>query len=261
MSPTEQEQLIVQLQSRVAGLETELRACAQQAAARDADFERFVYSVSHDLQEPLRMVASYVQLLARRYAGRLDADADDFIGYAVDGSQRMQAMLDGLLRYSRIASQGKPLAPVALESVWARVLEQLQDDIERTGAVVTHAPLPVVTADAAQMALLLRQLLDNALTFHGEAAPRIHVSCERRERDWLIGVRDNGIGIAPQDAERVFTIFRRLHPGESQPGTGMGLALCQRVVERHRGRIWVESAPGHGATFFFTLPATEEHPS
>jgi light-regulated signal transduction histidine kinase (bacteriophytochrome) len=261
MSQAEQEQLIMQLQSRVAELETDIQLRALEAAARIADLEQFVYIVSHDLQEPLRMVTSYVQLLARRYTGKLDQDADDFIGFAVDGSTRMQTLLGELLDYSRIASRGKAFVSIALEPVWDRVLARLQAEIGKTGATITHAPLPVVSADAPQMTLLFHNLIENALKFHGEAAPHIHVSCERREREYLIGVHDRGLGIDPKDAQRIFVIFQRLHPRDAYPGTGLGLALCKRVVERHHGRLWVESTPGHGATFFFTLTAAEEHPS
>ena len=201
------------------------------------------------------MISSYVQLLAKRYHGRLDADADDFIGYAVEGTLRMKALIDDLLTYSRVDTQGKALAPTECEAVFRQALDDLQAAIAESGAVVTHDPLPAVMADRVQLRQLWQNLLSNALKFRGEEPPRVHVSARPEGRQWVFAVKDNGIGIDPQHAERIFVIFQRLHTREKYPGTGIGLAICKKIVERHGGRIWVESEPGKGATFFFTLPS------
>lgn len=226
-------------------------------ARLSADFEQFAYAASHDLQEPLRMVTSYVQLLARRYKGRLDQDADEFIEFALDGARRMHNMVADLLRFSRLGTQGAAFAPIPLDAVLDRALNNLQRQIESTGATVTRTSLPVVMADEAQMVIVFQSLIDNALKFRGDATPAVRIGYERRGREHLFQVQDNGIGIEPQHAERIFVIFRRLHHRESFPGTGIGLALCKKIVERHHGRIWVESTPGNGATFYFTIVDTE----
>lgn len=218
------------------------------------DLQQFAYVVSHDLQEPLRMVSSYVQLIARNYRGKLDADADEFIGYVVEGSDRMQELILDLLSYSRVQSKGKPLTPTSSEAVLGRVLWTLQSQIEDNRAVITHEPLPDVLADETQLRQLLQNLLSNALKFHGEQPPRVHITAERQGNFWLFSVRDDGIGIAPQFSERIFLIFQRLHTRSEAPGTGIGLAICKKIVERHGGKIWVVSEPGKGAIFHFTLP-------
>jgi nitrogen fixation negative regulator NifL len=234
--------------------QAELAQQAQKLARSNAELEQFAYIASHDLQEPLRMVASYTQLLANRYRGRLDSDADEFIGYAVDGATRMQGLINDLLAYSRIGRSGSPREPTDCSGVLGRVLTDLKVAIEESGAVVTHGTLPEVMGDAAQLRQVFQNLISNAIKFRGQEPPRIHVSCERSGDDWLFSVRDNGIGIDPQYSDRIFVIFRRLHTKAEYPGTGIGLAICRRVVERHGGRIWVESEPGKGSTFFFTLP-------
>jgi chemotaxis family two-component system sensor kinase Cph1 len=213
---------------------------------------------SHDLQEPLRMVASYTQLLARRYGDKLDEDAHEFIGYAVDGVRRMQGLISDLLAYSRVGSRGGSPEKVELEAVMARTLDVLRSSIEESGATVTHDPLPAVHADAVQMGQVLQNLVGNALKFRGDAPPVVHVGAERRGAEWLFSVRDNGIGIAPEYAQRIFVIFQRLHTRADYEGTGIGLAICKKIVERHGGRIWVESAEGQGSTFWFTLPAGDD---
>jgi light-regulated signal transduction histidine kinase (bacteriophytochrome) len=209
---------------------------------------------SHDLKEPLRMVASYTQLLARRYKGKLDSDADEFIRYAVDGANRMQWLINDLLAYSRVTSQDQVLEEVDCTKVLEEVLSNLQLSIGESRAVVTHDPLPTVMADGGQLGQLFQNLIANAITFHGEEPPAVHVSAERKPNEWLFSVRDNGVGLDPQYAERIFVIFQRLHDREEYPGTGIGLAICKKVVERHGGRIWVVSQVGQGATFHFTLP-------
>jgi light-regulated signal transduction histidine kinase (bacteriophytochrome) len=234
--------------------QAELAQQAQRLARSNAELEQFAYVASHDLQEPLRMVASYTQLLAKRYRGKLDSDADEFIAYAVDGATRMQALINDLLAFSRIGRSGRRREPTDCSGVLGRVLTDLKVTIEESGAVVTHGTLPEVMGDAAQLQQVFQNLISNAIKVRGQEPPRIHVSCERSGDDWLFSVRDNGIGIDPQYADRIFVIFRRLHSKAEYPGTGIGLAICRRVVERHGGRIWLESEPGKGSTFFFTLP-------
>jgi PAS domain S-box-containing protein len=238
------------------------RAAAEEALVRrteelarsNKDLEQFAYVASHDLQEPLRMVSSYTQLLARRYRGQLDAAASEFIAYAVDGASRMQKLIDDLLAYSRVGTRATAFQPTGCTAVLDRALANLKAAIETSGAVVTHGPLPAVVHDNLLLVQLFQNLIGNAIKFHVEKPPRIHVSAEQKGEEWVFAVRDNGIGIDPQHAERIFTIFQRLHTAEEYPGTGIGLAICKKIVERRGGRIWVESQPGTGSTFYFTIP-------
>ena len=220
----------------------------------NTELEQFAYVVSHDLQEPLRMVASYTQLLARRYHGRLDADADDFINYAVDGAERMRALLNDLLEYSRVGTRGKPFKLIYSEDVLDQAITNLKVAIEDSGALVNHDYLPMLVADTSQLMQLFQNLIGNAIKFCNQQSPRIHVSAEKRDRVWVFSVRDNGIGIDPQHAQRIFEMFKRLHTKEEYPGTGMGLAICKKIVKRHGGHIWVHSQPGEGSTFYFSIP-------
>lgn len=220
----------------------------------NSDLQQFAYVASHDLQEPLRMIASYTQLLARRYKGKLDSDAEEFIGYAVDGANRMQRLINDLLAYSRVSTQGNVFEPVDCNGLLEEVLSNLRVAVEESRAVVTHDPLPTVMADGRQLGQLFQNLISNAIKFRGEGPPRVYVSAEQRTGEWLFSVRDNGIGVDPQYAERIFVIFQRLHNREEYPGTGIGLAICKKIVERHGGRIWVASQAGQGTTFYFTLP-------
>jgi signal transduction histidine kinase len=223
-------------------------------ARSNADLQQFAYVASHDLKEPLRMVASYTQLLARRYKGKLDSDADEFIRYAVDGANRMQWLINDLLAYSRVTVQDKVFEAVDCNSVLEEVLSDLRVAVEESRAVVIRDPLPTVMADRVQLGQLFQNLIGNAIKFHGKEAPQVYVSAERRPTEWLFSVRDNGVGLDPEYAERIFVIFQRLHNREEYPGTGIGLAICKKIVERHGGRIWVVSQTGQGATFHFTLP-------
>jgi signal transduction histidine kinase len=228
----------------------------------NAELEQFAYVASHDLQEPLRMVASYTQLLKQRYEGRLDADADDFIGYAVEGATRMQSLIEDLLEYSRISTRGKDPEPLDAEGALEDAVRNLKATIEETGAIVTHDPLPTVMVDPTQMTQLLQNLIGNAVKFRREGdTPRVDVSARRDDDEWRFAVRDNGIGIDPQYFDRVFTVFQRLHARQEYDGSGIGLSICKRIVQRHGGRIWIESQPGTGSTFFFTLPGApgKEH--
>jgi light-regulated signal transduction histidine kinase (bacteriophytochrome) len=234
--------------------EEELKRTAAQLARSNAELEQFASVASHDLQEPLRMVSSYVQLLARRYKGKLDNDADEFIAYAVDGTARMQRLLSDLLTYSRVGTQGKPFTRTDSESVLAQAIANLQLAIEDNHAVITHDPLPAVMADEGQLVQLLQNLIGNAIKFHSQEQPQVHVSAALQGTEWVFSVSDNGIGIEPQHVDRIFVIFGRLHAAAEYPGTGIGLALCKKIVERHGGRIWVESEPQKGATFYFTMP-------
>jgi PAS domain S-box-containing protein len=236
--------------------EDKLAQTADDLARSNRELELLAYVASHDLQEPLRMVASYTQLLARRYKDKLDGPALEFIDYAVDGATRMQRLIQDLLTYSRVGTKGKPFETTHCEKILQTALSNLKVAVEESAAVVTHDPLPTVCADSTQLTQLFQNLVGNGLKFRGQNAPRIHVGAQEKNGEWVLSVRDNGIGIEPQYFERIFVIFQRLHTREEYPGTGIGLALCKRIVERHGGRIWVESAPGQGATFYFTLPVT-----
>lgn len=205
------------------------------------------------------MVSSYVQLLARRYKNRLDSDADDFITFAVDGANRMQALIKDLLAYSRVGTKSKSLEPTSCKTVLDLTLANLQFALEENSARVTHDPLPTVQADQSQLIQLFQNLIANAIKFRGEDSPHVHLAAERHENEWLFSIRDNGTGIDEEYGERIFEIFQRLHGRNDYPGTGIGLAICKKIVERHGGRIWVVSNPGDGSTFYFTLPSGSEN--
>jgi len=227
---------------------------ARELGRSNADLEQFAYVASHDLQEPLRAVVSYLQLLERRYAEHLDERAGRYIGHAVEGGHRMQKLINDLLTYSRVGRGGQELTEVDVRAILDRVLSSLELAIEESEAVVTYEePLPTLTADATQMLQLVQNLMVNAIKFRGEAAPRVHLSAERIDGAWRFSVRDNGIGIAPEYRERVFVLFQRLHGREEYSGTGIGLAVCKKIVERHGGTLWVDSTEGGGSTFRFTI--------
>lgn len=223
----------------------------------NAELEQFLYFVSHDLREPLRMVTSYIELLERRYKDRLDADANDFIAYATDGAHRMQDLIDDVLAYSRVGTNGKPFQPTDCNIVFRDATANLHMVIEEVDAVVTHDHLPTVMADGVQLVSLFQNLIDNAIKFHGHKPPRVHVSAEPNKNEWAFSVSNNCIGIAAEDIERILSISQRLHNRAEYPGTGISLAICKKIVEHHGGHIWVDSEPGRGLKFYFTIPITE----
>ena len=232
----------------------ELEQRSQDLARSNVDLQQFAYAASHDLKEPLRGVEGFTKLLARRYKGRLDADADEFIQFILEGVQRMQTLIKDLLAYSQIGTQGMHLQPMESESAVAQALSNLKTAIDEKGAVITYGALPQVTADPSQLGRLFQNLIGNAIKFRGEEAPKVHVSAERNGGYWTFSIRDNGIGIDRSSADRIFVIFQRLHTREEYEGTGIGLAICKRIVERHGGSIWVDSEPGKGSIFYFTIP-------
>ena len=247
-----------QLAAQNALLQREIAARAEVQAAlqrSNTELEQLAYVASHDMQEPLRMVASYLQLVAQRYQGRLDADADEFIGFAVDGAKRMQALINDLLAYSRVGTKAKPFEPTDTNVILEMAMNNLRVAIDESNARITHDPLPTVMGDGMQLVQLLQNLLANAIKFRrGDAPPQVHIGVEPTETAWRLSVHDNGIGIAPEYFERIFVLFQRLHARREYAGTGIGLAICKKIVERHGGRIVVHSQPGEGATFTFTLP-------
>jgi PAS domain S-box-containing protein len=225
----------------------------EELARSNAELQQFAYIASHDLQEPLRMVASYVQLLQRRYKGKLDNDADTYIQYAVDGATRMKNLINDLLTYSRVGTHGKPLEKLPLQETMHRVMNNLTVIIDERSAEVTHSELPVIMGDSTQMDQLFQNIINNAIKFC-QNTPKIHIDAVKEENNmWRISIKDNGIGIEPQYAERIFVMFQRLHTQQEYSGTGIGLAVCKKIVERHGGRIWIESEKDKGTTFFFTL--------
>ena len=240
--------------------EEALREAHEELKRSNAELAQFAYVASHDLQEPLRMVSSYTQLLARRYGDKLDGDAREFMAYVVDGAARMKQLIEDLLAYSRVGTRTREFQPVAAEAALRRALLNLKSAIEDSGAGVSYDALPTVEADEMQLAQLFQNLIGNALKFRSPSVPRIGISCSEKPEEWVFCVADNGIGIEPEYFERIFMVFQRLHNKGEYPGTGIGLAICKKVVERHGGRIWVESRPGEGSRFFFTLPKRRGEP-
>jgi light-regulated signal transduction histidine kinase (bacteriophytochrome) len=231
-----------------------LQQTAEDLKRSNRDLEQFAYVASHDLQEPLRAVGGYVKLLERRLSGTLDARAREFIAGAFEGAVRMERLIHDLLAFSRVGTRGGDFVATDLEGVLQRTLANLHASIESAQATVTHDTLPTVTVDGTQIMQVFQNLIGNALKFRGEAPPRIHVGAQRQEGRWVFSVRDNGIGIEPQYFEKIFQLFQRLHTRKQYAGTGIGLAICKRIIERHGGTIWVESQPGQGTTFSFTIP-------
>ena len=259
--------LVQQEMKKLAGAEAEVRAFNAELAQRtvelaerakelersNQELQQFAYVASHDLQEPLRTISSFTQLLARRYQNELDDKAQEFISFAVEGCQRMHALINDLLSFSRVGSQGQPLVPLECDAVLDRVLKGLAVTIKNSRALITRDPLPTVLADEVQLSQLFQNLVGNAIKFRGENEPRVHISSERSGAGWKISVSDRGIGIAAEHQDRIFVIFQRLHTKTEYPGTGIGLAICKKITERHGGRIWVEPSPGGGSTFCFTM--------
>ncbi|MBE9126820.1 MULTISPECIES: PAS domain S-box protein [unclassified Coleofasciculus] len=233
----------------------QLEQLAADLKRSNQELEQFAYVASHDLQEPLRAVTGYTQLLAQEYQDRFDESAQEYMGYVVDGATRMQQLIRDLLAYSRVGSRAREFAPVDCNGVLHQVLDNLQIAIAETNASITHQPLPTLIADNNQLVQLFQNLIGNAIKFNRKGElPQVHIEAQLNDGEWLFSVRDNGIGIKPQYLERIFIIFKRLHTRKEFSGTGIGLAICKKIVERHKGRIWVESQPGMGTTFYFTIP-------
>lgn len=252
-------QLTLELEDRVAARTAELAQAIENLERSNQELEQFAYVATHDLQEPLRLVTSFTQLLARRYGGQLDQDAREFIGFAVEGAGRLQSLIQDLLAFSRVTTRGRPPAPLDSRNALDKALIALQDAIRESDALVTFGDLPRVMGDRPQVVQVFLNLVDNALKFRRpEAPPHIHVSAERAGDVRTIRVADNGIGIESRHIGQLFQIFRRLHARNGYTGNGIGLAICKRIIERHGGRIWVESEPGAGSTFYFTLPAAPD---
>lgn len=234
--------------------EIEMERLMDELKRSNRELQQFAYVASHDLQEPIRMIASFTQLLERRYKGKLDDDADDFIKFIVEGATRMQHLIEDLLTYSHVTTRAEPFNKIDLEDVFKESIANLKLMIDETNAEITHDPLPSLSADRSQIIQLFQNLIGNSLKFKGKEDPKIHISVNKDDYSWIFEFSDNGIGIAPDHQERIFRVFQRLHTREEYPGTGIGLAVCEKIVQRHGGRIWIESKPGDGAKFFFTLP-------
>jgi signal transduction histidine kinase len=236
-------------------VENELAEKAEGLVRSNRELQQFAYVASHDLKEPLRMVTTYVQMLDRRYGDKLDGEAKEFIGFAVEGSERMYALVEDLLTYSRVETSVMPFSKVAMDQVMSVALKDLSEMIESSGASVTAEGLPEVNADFRQMVQLMENLIANAIKFRKGEPPTVYVSSKLADGEWILSLKDNGIGIDEEYSDKVFQMFQRLHQRETFPGTGIGLAICKKVVERHGGRIWFESEPVGGTTFFFSIPA------
>ena len=252
--------LIYELQDSLTQLKhtrEELEQKSQDLARSNIDLQQFAYAASHDLQAPLRGVEGFVNLFSRRYKGKLDTKADEFIEFIIDGVKRMQVLIKDLLEYSQIGAKEIHWKPMESELAVTQALANLKTAIEESSAIVTYDTLPRIIGDSSQMSSLFQNLIGNAIKYRGEEPPKIHISAERKGAKWLFSVNDNGIGIDPNNLDRIFVVFQRLHTREEYEGTGIGLAICKRIVEGHKGNIWIESEPGKGSTFYFTIPDQE----
>jgi light-regulated signal transduction histidine kinase (bacteriophytochrome) len=238
--------------------EEQLRRTTADLQRSNTELQQFAYVASHDLSEPLRMVISYLQLLNEKQQGKLEPQTEEFLRFASEGAHRMQALIKDLLAYSRVDLRGRSFGETNVEQGLKAAMANLKVAIDESRAEISHDALPTLRADPVQITQVFQNLIGNAIKFRGTQPPRIHVSAELRQEEWLFGVRDNGIGIEPKNFDRIFVIFQRLHTRQEYPGTGMGLAICKRIIERHGGRIWLESQPGQGTVFYFTLPANKE---
>ena len=237
--------------------EETLKQINRELKASNEELEKFAYLASHDLREPLRMVTSFTQLLAQKYSGKLDADADQIIGFAVDGASRMEQLIHDLLEYSRVGKTDKSWELVNIEAVLDRALNNLQVSISETNIEINRTQLPLVFGEQGQLVQLWQNLIENAIVYRQQEPLIVKIRAEEHQDHWLFSIKDNGIGIAPSYQKRIFKIFQRLHTKQEYPGTGIGLAICNKIVDRHGGEIWVESELGKGATFYFTLPKTD----
>jgi light-regulated signal transduction histidine kinase (bacteriophytochrome) len=238
--------------------EEKLKQLAEKLSTSNKELEQFAYVASHDLQEPLRMVASYIQLLQRRYKGQIDKEADEFIGYAVDGVVRMKTLINDLLIYSRVNTREFPVEPTDVNKIIEQVKTNLKSAIEESGASIIYYNLPTINCSPLQLTQLLQNLVSNAIKFRRDEPPRVEITAKRSDDEWLFSVSDNGIGISEEFSEKIFVIFQRLHNYNEYPGTGIGLAICKKIVEKLGGHIWVESEVGKGSTFNFVIPIIEE---
>jgi signal transduction histidine kinase len=237
--------------------EEELKRLSEELARSNAELKDFAYIASHDLKKPLQSIESFAKLLSRRYKGKLDAKADEFISYIVEGVQRLQMLIKDLLEYSQIETQAKNIKPTDYSFIVEEAMNNLKTAIDESNAVVTYNKLPRIMSDPQQMISLFQNLIDNAIKFRGKKAPRVRISAERKGDEWLFTIQDNGIGIDPKNFEKIFLMFQRLHGSTDYPGTGIGLSICKKIVERHGGRIWLESETAKGSTFYFTIPERE----
>ena len=242
--------------SEIKVAENNLKLKLEELSRSNAELEQFAYISSHDLQEPLRMIASYLQLLERKYKGKLDAKADKYIHFSVDGATRMQNLIDDILDFSRVTTRAKKLKLTDLEPIYKEVLSNLEVSIDENKAIISHDPLPVVMADKTQISQVFQNLINNAIKFRSKDQPKINISVKKEDNQWIFAVQDNGIGINPKHSDRIFEVFKRLHKKREYSGTGIGLAICKKIIERHGGHIWVESELGKGSIFYFTLPKT-----
>jgi len=233
---------------------TELKKATDELTRSNEDLKEFAYVVSHDLKEPLQVIKGFLLLLEKRYKDKLDTKANELIGFTIDGAKRMQELIKDLLEYSQVGTKGKEFKFVDCSLILNKAISHLKVAIEESGAVVSHDSLPTVMGDSAQLVRLFQNIIGNAIKFRDAKAPRIHISAVKKEGEWLFSVRDNGIGMSPEFADKIFAVFQRLHSSDKYPGTGIGLAIAKKIVEGHGGRIWVESKPGKGATFYFTIP-------